>query len=162
MPRSPAPVPVPASPPAPGPDAVPAALRALRLRCPACRYDLREVESDRCPECGRRIEIVARTTSYLDCATWWIPLLACIWPLAFGLDLGLGPRFDDIVASGDPIAFIDLAGLYVGPAIVLGLIIALRHRVPAWSRTVRIGVAIALVAAPYAVQFIFLRFLLLF
>lgn len=52
------------------------------IRCPVCKYDLRLIESDRCPECGASLQLRVGSSD-LRLKYWITVLLAFTIPLGF-------------------------------------------------------------------------------
>ena len=66
--------------------------------CPQCGYDLRDLKSDRCPECGRPVELCVRagdaTTPFLTGLMGFVgPACTALMGLAGSLVLGLKQTF---------------------------------------------------------------------
>ena len=58
-------------------------LLALRdYPCPVCRYNLKGIESDKCPECGASLDI-SLISADLKLGPWLAALLGCGFPLGF-------------------------------------------------------------------------------
>lgn len=92
----------------PDPTFVPAIVeRALPLKCEHCGYDLRQLDSDRCPECGRGFE---RTTPETAPPT---PIESREWSATARIFL-VGPLLVALLAALGFILFIGYAGWRMG------------------------------------------------
>jgi hypothetical protein len=74
-------------------------LRDADVPCPLCAYNLRNLQSDRCPECGAELELRVGATNFRSGM-----LAACISPLMmlFGLTVLLGMLFARYGPPGRP------------------------------------------------------------
>lgn len=64
-------------------------LLALReIPCPVCGYNLRGIESDKCPECGAKLDLRVGSSD-LKLGLWIAAILGVALPLGFGLIMTL-------------------------------------------------------------------------
>jgi len=58
-------------------------LRTRDLPCPACGYDLRQLQSVICPECGQHLRLTVGLADY-RIGAWVACILGCSFPAALG------------------------------------------------------------------------------
>lgn len=83
--------------------------------CPACRYNLRQLQTDRCPECGNRLRLTVGVVGGLSSA-WITALVATLLPAGIGLPfhvvaliaLGHGENILEIAREPEGLVFLVL------------------------------------------------------
>ncbi len=114
------------------------------LPCPVCGYNMRGLESNKCPECGATLDLRVGSTD-LKLGLWITSVLGVALPMGFaavtafiffwlGLDYGFESDLANIL-----ILFVFAAALY---AIVLGLLIRKRRGFWQLSRYEQVGLAL--------------------
>ncbi len=114
-------------------------LLALReFPCPVCGYNLRGIESDKCPECGAKLDFRV-VSADLKLGPWIAAILGVALPLGFGVIMTL--LFSYIVFvegfSGNGEEYI--LGLFLLLTIVEGVALGLllRKRKKFWRNTIQ-------------------------
>ena len=117
-------------------------LLALReFPCPVCGYNLRGIESDKCPECGAKLDLRVGSTD-LKIGPWLACVLSAALPLGFAVVMtALGAIFSLIYGLSDAGQFFFLGGLAITYSAVL--IVLIRKRRALWSRPRRAQVFFA-------------------
>lgn len=141
-------------------------LRDAAARCPMCRYHLRGIESDRCPECGYELSLAIARPAYGF--GWWLAGilgLACTCGLLFLILLPSIPRVAETVNNPDLVAlvrggFVSASELPNWRAIfplsatllmclgLMGVIIGSRRRLVTWPRLWQIVCGLFLLLTP--------------
>ena len=114
-------------------------LLALReLPCPVCGYNLRAIESDKCPECGAKLGLKVGSSD-LKLGPWIAAILGVALPLGFGVIMTLFFSYIVFIEgySGDDVANIlgSLLILTIVEGVALGLL--LRKRKKFWRDTIQ-------------------------
>jgi hypothetical protein len=119
--------------------------------CPLCRYNLRGLASNRCPECGRELRLGVSVVEPFS-RVWVSLLVALLLPAGFGLVVIIGLLYWLAQPGGSSIG---RGGwnIPVGPTLVLLHVVgsvpasvvtlAGRRRFLRWPRRAQVGVAAA-------------------
>ena len=115
-------------------DHVVAFCRDFEANCPACGYDLRGAQSERCPECNTEIRL--RIDDLAPRPRLSLAILAFLWPVAVGLPtllinvwIALNTGWQGILTSNFAIFYnlIGLAMSVLGLAGLVAVILGRRH-----------------------------------
>ena len=114
-------------------------LLALReIPCPVCGYNLRGIESDKCPECGAKLDLRVGSSD-LKLGLWIAAILGVALPLGFGVIMTLLFSyivfFERLHGAGEENMLGLLLLLTIVEGVALGLL--LRKRKNFWRNTIQ-------------------------
>jgi hypothetical protein len=126
-------------------------LAAQTPPCPVCAYSLQGIESDRCPECGARLELRLASTD-LRLGVWLVALVFLAVGVGFlallSIPVGMSAALGDFTKYAALILSLHIACLLV---LVSGLATVVYARRSFWKSPRRVQVMLAIVAAGLAV-----------
>jgi hypothetical protein len=121
--------------------------------CPACGYNIRQLQRNTCPECGRGLKLVLGVVGPSNC--WITALVASLVPAACGLPfqililiaLAYGENFSDIVREPSAVLFLFLVFYSLCCWVFSILLLVMRQRFMRLRAQAQNGIASALVIA---------------